>query len=34
MKKQQLFMGRGHSSCFPQVRPCLWWLIACCCRGH
>jgi len=25
--------GREHSSCVPQLHPCLWWLTACCCGG-
>jgi len=32
--KTIVFMGRWHRSCVPQLRPCLWWLIACCCGGH
>ena len=28
-----IWIGRGHSSCAPQLCPCLW-LIACCSIGH
>jgi len=34
MIKQQLFMGRGHDSCVPQLRTCLWWWLIACCGGR